>query len=183
MSARLFIAVVPPRRVIAAWDSFLEPRRAASDLNWTLPQSWHLTCAFLPTVPLGSIEALSHALVAVAARTPKFEVQVAGAGAFPNLSRAKALWLGVTRGEAELQQLSRRCRSASNSCGLQVAGERYHPHLTLARTRPFSARRWLTVLDALPAQSWSVTEFELISSRGLRGGAGYERLTQFELAG
>ena len=183
MSARLFVAVVPPARVIASLDAFLEPRRdAAPDLNWTLPQSWHLTCAFLPAVPEGSFDDLVSALEQVARRTSSFALEVGGAGAFPNPSRAKALWLGVPKGEVELRQLARRCRNAIGRCSQVVERERVHPHLTLARTKPISARRWLTVLDALPQQGWTVTDFELIRSSGLRGGAGYQRVAQFPLA-
>ena len=67
--------------------------------------------------------------------------------------------------------------------GVEWAGGRFHPHLTLAGTRPFSARRWLTILDAIPEQAWGVEEFVLVRSRLLAGGAGYETLRRFPLAG
>lgn len=184
MSERLFVAVVPPGSVVDAIDDFLEPRRdAATGFRWTEPEGWHLTCAFLPAVESARIEPLEEVLEAVAGRTRPFAVRLAGAGAFPDADRAKALWLGVPEGSADLFRLARHCRNAAVSCGVEVDGGRFHPHLTLARTRPFSARRWLTILDAIPEQAWGVEEFVLVRSRLLAGGAGYETLRRFPLAG
>lgn len=182
MTARLFVAVVPPPEVIRALDGLLEPRRdSAPELNWTVPEGWHLTCAFLAAVPESAIDELTEALQRVADRTAPFRLELGGAGAFPNPTQAKALWLGASVGEDELRHLAGRCRAAISHCGLPVEGERTHPHLTLARCRPMSARRWLTILDALPHQSWRVDAIELISSRGLRGGAGYQQLARLPL--
>lgn len=184
MSERLFVAVVPPARVVEAIDDFLEPRRDAEPgFRWTVPEGWHLTCAFLPAVDASRIEPLEEALEEVAARTGPFAVEVAGAGAFPDAGRAKALWLGVPQGAEDLSRLARRCRNAAAACGIEVDGKRFHPHLTLARTEPFAARRWLTVLDAIPAQAWGVEEVSLVRSRLLPGGAGYETLHRFRLLG
>ena len=184
MSDRLFVAVVPPRSVVDAIDDFLEPRRdAGTGFRWTVPEGWHLTCVFLPAVESARIEPLEEALEEVAGRTGPFAVQLAGAGAFPVADRAKALWLGVTQGAEDLSRLARRCRNAAVSCGIGVDGGRFHSHLTLARTRPFAARRWLTILDAIPEQAWGVEEFALVRSRLLPGGAGYETLRRFPLAG
>lgn len=184
MSERLFAAVVPPAEVVDAIDRFLQPRRDAEPgLRWTVPDGWHLTCAFLPGVALTQVEPLEEALGEVAARTARFRLTLAGSGAFPDASRATVLWLGVLEGADDLAQLAVRCRNAASGCGVEVDGGRFRPHLTLARTKPFAARRWLTVLDAIPAQSWPVEEFALVRSRLLRGGAGYEVLGRFPLAG
>ncbi|MFN8136718.1 MAG: RNA 2',3'-cyclic phosphodiesterase [Propionicimonas sp.] len=184
MSLRLFVAVLPPPPVVAAWDTLLEPRRDADpSLRWTLPESWHVTCAFMPAVPETRLDALAEALDAVAERTPPFEVVVAGAGAFPDPDHAKALWLGVREGSDPLARLAGRCRTAVAGCGVEVDGGRFRPHLTLARTRPASATRWLRVLDALPPQAWTVDGFSLVHSRSLPGGAGYLTLREHRLAG
>ncbi len=184
MSDRLFVAVVPPVRVVHAIDDFLEPRRDAEPgFRWTVPEGWHLTCAFLPAVESSRIEPLQEALDEVAGRTASFPLTLGGAGAFPDAGHARALWLGVPDGSEQLAGLARRCRNAAAGCGIEVEGGRFRPHLTLARTRPVQARRWLTVLDALPEQAWGVQEFTLLRSRMLPGGAGYETVRRFPLAG
>ena len=184
MSDRLFVAVVPPVPVVEAVDGFLEPRRDAEPgFRWTVPEGWHLTCAFLPDVAPARVDPLQDALEEVAGRTGPFVVRLAGAGAFPDPGHAKALWLGVDDTAGGLARLARRCRNAAAGCGVEVEGGRFRPHLTLARTRPFAARRWLTVLDAIPEQAWGVEQFVLLRSRLLPGGAGYETLGHYPLVG
>lgn len=184
MTERLFVAVVPPPAVRAAWDLFLEPRReAAPELRWTLPESWHLTCAFMAKVPVPIVDDLDEALADVARRTSAFPATVAGAGAFPDPDHARALWLGVSDGADELGRLALRTRNAAAGCGIEVDGGRFRPHLTIARANGVRATRWLTILNALEPQSWTVDRFTLIRSRMLPGGAGYESLGEYELTG
>lgn len=184
MSDRLFVAVLPPVGVVEAIDDFLEPRRQAEpEFRWTVPEGWHLTCAFLPSVAPSLEEPLQDALREVAGRTAPFDVGLVGAGAFPDPGQAKALWLGVADPEGALAGLARRSRHAAAGCGIEVEGGRFRPHLTLARTRPFAARRWLTILDAIPEQAWTVQDFALLRSRLLPGGAGYQLLGRYRLAG
>lgn len=182
MGERLFVAVVPPAESVEAWDAFLEPRRdAAPGFRWTVREGWHLTCAFMASVPAGLVEPLDEALAEVGRHSHPFRLRVAGAGAFPNAAQAKALWLGVTDGADDLERLARRCRHAASSCGIEVDGGRFRPHLTIARTRPASARRWLTILDAAPPQEWTVGGLTLLRSRLLPGGAGYETVGEYSL--
>ena len=54
-------------------------------------------------------------------------------------------------GARELRRLATGARSAAAKAGCEVDGGRFHPHVTLARTRrPVQATRWLRVLDAYP---------------------------------
>jgi len=184
MTERLFVAVVPPVPVRDALDAFLEPRRdAGRDLRWVLPQAWHLTCAFMPRVPPLLIDALDESLEQVAGRSAPFRLELGGAGTFPDPDHARALWLGVPTGAEELKQLAVRCRNAASGCGIDIEGGPFRAHLTLARAKGVSATRWLQVLATLPALGWQVDRFALIRSRALPGGAGYQRLGEYELTG
>lgn len=183
MTERLFVAVLPPQEVVDAWDRFLEPRRDAEpDFRWTVPQGWHLTCAFLPGVPAPLVDPLGEALGEVAARTAAFELRIEGGGALPDPGHAKVLFLRVAEGTGDLGRLATRCRNAAAGCGIEVEGGRFRPHLTIARTRPFAARRWLTILDAAPSAAWTVDRFALVRSRSLPGGAGYEIVGEYALS-
>ncbi|MGC3993426.1 MAG: RNA 2',3'-cyclic phosphodiesterase [Propionicimonas sp.] len=179
---RLFVAVLPPPAVVEGWEDFLEPRRDAEPgFRWTVAEGWHVTCAFMAAVPPLLVEPLEDALGEVAGRTRPFGVTVSGGGAFPDPDHAKALWLGVTDGAEPLARLATRCRNAATGCGIAVDGARFRPHLTIARSRPTRARRWLTILDAVPAATWTVEDLVLLRSRLLPGGAGYENLGRYPL--
>jgi 2'-5' RNA ligase len=183
MTQRLFVAVVPPASVREAWDDFLEPRRdAGAELRWVLADSWHVTLAFMGRVADPAGDDLDEALAAVAERTSTFSLTVGGAGAFPNPDAAKVLWLGVTEGATELAELAVRCRNAATGCGIEVDGARFRPHVTVARANGQRVLRWLQVLDAIEPQSWPVTQFRLVRSQLLPGGAGYQTVGEYALS-
>jgi 2'-5' RNA ligase len=91
---------------------------------------------------------------------------VRGGGAFPNPARAKVLWAGVEVSDPiELSRLATGCRAAASKAGIEVPGERFKPHLTLARMgHPIEATRWIRVLEAYRGPEYHIGEVALIAS-------------------
>lgn len=168
---RMFVAVSPPEAVVEHLAEFLEPRQAVDGpLRWTLPEQWHVTLAFLPSVPDAGLDALTEQLAEAAGRQSSFGLRLQGAGTFPNPAQAKALWIGVAGDSEPLTRLAASSRSAAVRAGLEVDGGRFRPHLTLARAnRPLEATRWLRVLELYQGPSWQVDELALVQSQ-LGGG-------------
>ncbi|SDB83036.1 2'-5' RNA ligase [Raineyella antarctica] len=186
MGARLFTAIVPPDRVVEELDAFLEPRRVAEPrLRWTRPETWHLTTAFMPDVPDGSLDRLVEGLDQAAARTPAFDLALAGGGAFPHALETRLLWLGVMEAAVQpLAQLAERSRNAAVRSGVRVDGARFTPHLSLARAgRPLDTTRLIRVLDTFEAPGWFADELVLVQSHLHDQARRYEVLERFTLAG
>ena len=183
MGARLFTAILPPTSLVEDLDHFLAPRRTAEPrLRWTRPESWHLTTAFMASVPDTSSEPLVGNLAEVAARTPAFRLRLGGGGAFPWPVEAKVLWLGVPEGAEELAQLAERCRTGATRAGVRVDGARFRPHLTLARAnRALDTTRLVRVLDTFDADGWDATELLLIESHLHDPGNRYEVVGRWPL--
>ena len=177
----MFTAVLPPLGVVEEIDERLVPRReAAPDLRWRRPDGWHLTTAFMESVPDAHYERLVEELTSVAERTAPFVVRVAQGLAFPHAAKAKILALAAHGAEGGLDALSRRCRSAANNAGVGVDGATFVGHLTLARhNRGIDASRWLTILDSFPGWSWTADELVLIESHQV--GRQYEIVERFPL--
>jgi RNA 2',3'-cyclic 3'-phosphodiesterase len=116
----------------------LPSRRAAAGpdarLSWAPPDQLHLTLAFLGEQPDAGPAAEAGREAWGSAR--EFEVVVEGAGAFPGRGRARALWLGISTGKAELIALAARLRESLRRRGLPVEERELRPHLTVARVRP-----------------------------------------------
>jgi 2'-5' RNA ligase len=187
MSTRMFVAAVPPDLVVEDLEDFLSVRREADrELRWTTSEQWHLTLAFLPAVRDAAYDDLVERLAgAVRKRTP-LTIAFTGGGAFPDPDRAKVLWAGVDVGDRdELDRLATGCRSAALKAGVEVPGERFRPHLTLARSGwPFTATRWLRVLDAYAGPTFTLDRVALIASHlgeGARRRPRYEVREEFEL--
>ena len=77
---RMFAAVVPPEDVVEGLEEFLEPRREAGDFRWTVPDSWHVTLAFLAEVPERRLEELQERLDRAARRRTPFDLRLGGGG-------------------------------------------------------------------------------------------------------
>ena len=173
---RMFVAVRPPAGALDDLDAFLEPRRAAGHgLRWTRPHQWHLTLAFLPRVDERRLDELRGRLADGAERAAPFEVRIGGAGAFPEASAARVLWLGVPAEAAErLTSLAVVSRNAASVSGIPVEGQRFHPHLTVARLgRRTEATRWLRVLDTYAGPAWTADELVVVESHpGAHGQTG-----------
>jgi 2'-5' RNA ligase len=183
---RMFVAVVPPPDVLDDLAAFVEPRQDVdSPLRWAAPESWHLTLAFMESVSEHNLDELTERLTRAAHRRHPFDLQLAGAGTFPNPARAKVLWAGVQGDTEHLGQLAVGARAAAAKSGIDVDGAKYRPHLTLARlNRPVDVTKWLRVFDLYAGPSWRVTEIELIEShlgQGPRGRPRYQTVDTFAL--
>lgn len=183
----MFVAIRPPGDVIEDLDDFLAPRREASRLRWTHPETWHLTLAFMAEVPDRSLDELEERLATAAARRTPFELRLAGGGAFPDPARAKVLYTDVrpTGRSVELDRLAVGTRAAAAKAGAPPDGASFVPHLTLARmNRPVEATRWLRVLGAYASPTWTVEEIDLVASHlgeGPRGRPRHETVGTFPL--
>lgn len=180
------MAVVPPQHAVEDLEAFLAPRREAGAFRWSLADDWHVTLAFAASAQERCLDDLTARLARAAARRASYDVQVAGGGAFPHPDRARVLYGGIDGSSAALTELDRMAtgaRAAMTKAGVEVAGQRFRPHLTLARMgRPESALRWVRLLDAYRGPRWPMSELVLVESHLGEGPARrprYEVLDRF----
>lgn len=183
---RMFVAAVPPDHVLEDLEEFLAVRREAAAFRWTVPEQWHVTLAFLAEVPDRAYDDLVARLERAARKRHPMVATIAGGGAFPNVGRARVLWAGVEVDHPEeLKRLATGCRAAASKAGIEVAGERFKPHVTLARMgRPVEATDWVRLLDAYRGPSYALDEVSLIASHlgeGPRKRPRYEVVQTFPL--
>ncbi|WP_137293101.1 RNA 2',3'-cyclic phosphodiesterase [Nocardioides dongxiaopingii] len=164
----MFVAVQPPDDAVEHLVEFLEPRREHGDLRWTSSEQLHVTLAFLAAVPDRALDGLVEGLATAASRRTPFEARIAGGGAFPDAARARVLWAGLDLGAAareELDRLAVGARSAANHAGVAPDGQRFRPHVTLARLgRPQEVTRWVRLLDTYAGPPWTVDRVALVAS-------------------
>lgn len=187
---RVFCALRPPQEEVDRLDDFLDVRRDAGAFSWTDAGQFHLTLAFLPDVPEHHLDDLVEATAAAAARREPFDLCLGGGGAFPDPARAKVLWVGLRTDEhadRELAALAAGIRGSAAHTGAQVDGQRFRPHVTVARCgRPTPLDRWVRLLDGFSGAFWTVDEVEVVVSHlgvGPRRGARHEVLARLPVGG
>jgi RNA 2',3'-cyclic 3'-phosphodiesterase len=188
---RLFVAVAVPAEVAGELDSAVAPHRAAwPDLRWTGCDAWHLTLAFLGEVTETVSGRLMPRLERAAARHSWLSLSLAGAGAFPDATRARVVWTGVQGDLPSLGRLADSVAARARRAGVTPPGgasqagarpargrRRFAPHLTLARCRaPVDVEELVAKLGEHAGPPWTAREIYLIRSylpgTG-RGGAGH----------
>jgi RNA 2',3'-cyclic 3'-phosphodiesterase len=167
---RAFVAVVPPESVLDAIE------RATGELDLsgarrTTRAQWHLTLQFLGDV--ADLDGVATALASLS--VPSGSVRLGRAGAFPKARRAQVLWVGPVAGGELLATLAGGVATLLAPLGFAAEDRRFHPHLTLARTKAATdLRATVARLDACDfGPAWTVSDVVLYESRLLRTGAEY----------
>lgn len=185
---RIFLALRPPSEEVDRLDDFMDVRRGAGPFSWTSAEQFHLTVAFLPDVPEYRLDQVIEAAADAAERRAQFDLCLGGGGAFPDPARAKVLWVGLRQDEAdgaELTALASGVRGAAAHSGVEVDGQRFRPHLTVARTgRPTPMDNWVRLLDGYSGTFWTADEVEVVHSHlgaGPRGRPRHEVVARLPL--
>ena len=137
MTERIFLAVALDDEVRHGLVAFLGENIETGSFPGkpVRPENWHVTLRFRGETTATQLERVlafldAHRVVS------SFPVSFAGLGAFPKVSRATVLWLGIDRGGEELARVAAVCEEAAVTAGFEPEDRPFHPHVTLARVRP-----------------------------------------------
>ena len=181
---RAFVAVVPPVEAVEHLDDFLSVRRDAAPFRWSDPDQWHVTLAFTADLPDRSLDELDDLLTEAVVRHRSVGMRVTGGGAFPHPDGARVLYAALET-DTRLDRLASACRAALSRAGGRADGQRFRPHVTLARLgRPTNVTSWVRLLDAYEGPRWQVGEVALVASHlgeGPRRRPRHEVVATYEL--
>jgi len=108
--------------------------------RWVRLESMHLTLKFLGQLAPDKVDAVVAALDRVAAHHAPLQLTTLGLGGFPNIGRARVLWVGIGSQSARLGCLQQDIEIGLSALGWPKEKRPFRGHLTLARAkgrRPF----------------------------------------------
>ncbi len=189
---RLFVAIPVPSEITARISDLVDEVKASlgpdgTKVRWVQMEGLHVTLRFLGPTPKGQIDAVAAAVdrLGGVVKAP-FELRVGGAGAFPDPTRPRALWLGIRSGAEALGELSSVLTGALVEAGWAIEDRPFRPHLTIARTdgvHAGAAAGSLLVANCAELDlGFTVDEVVLYRSHLGHGSARYERLHSVPLA-
>ncbi|MDG2467688.1 MAG: RNA 2',3'-cyclic phosphodiesterase [Pirellulaceae bacterium] len=132
---RTFIAVEIPARQRKVLSRLALACSGAKGLSFVEEQGLHLTLNFVGNVDDREVPDLCGRVSKVTRGRDPFELQLGGLGAFPDMSRPRAFWIGLVAGSEILRDLNAKYRDILEEMGF-LQEKKYVPHLTLARSRP-----------------------------------------------
>lgn len=135
-SLRAFVAVPIPDSVIH-FLAQIQTRLRSSQINirWVTKKNIHLTLKFLGNIDPSRIPLIAAQMNAAARLLPSFSLMAKGVGVFPNLHRARVLWVGLTGDCDQLSAIQANLETGLESIGFARESRDFHAHLTIGRLR------------------------------------------------
>ncbi|MGK0549204.1 MAG: RNA 2',3'-cyclic phosphodiesterase [Pyrobaculum sp.] len=107
--------------------------RLGLDIKLVERENLHITLRFLGEIPQQRVNDVIRALSTV--KFAKFEMRLADLGVFPDLSRPRVLWVGVSQGAEALANLANAIRAAVDKYAEHEEEREFTPHLTIGRIK------------------------------------------------
>lgn len=154
-TTRTFLAVSLPDATRTELARIREElQKDLPDFRWVNPELYHLTLAFLGDLPTEDLDRLNRSIADSVRSSPGVSLEIRGLGAFPRPGTARVLWAGIVgEDRPQLDLLQQRVVQATRDAGHPPTDDRFHPHVTLGRSR--SAREPGPDLRALLDRSQS----------------------------
>lgn len=197
---RLFIAVPLPddvRDQVRKIIGHLSP--GDMPVRWIDPESGHLTLHFIGDTPPEMAELLRMSLGAAISAHEPFDLRTAEPGTFPSIRRPRVLWLGLWGPAHRLDALYNDIGDFLDDFGIDIDDADFHPHVTLGRVRAtegvkvgalpdqvrdaFESLRTEHLAGPDVANTFPITEVQLIRSHMEQDGARHEVLAMYPLLG
>ena len=121
-------------RVLSVLSSL---KALGGDLKPVEPENIHLTLKFLGNVSSDRLVEVKISLEQIVFRS--FQVEIKGAGAFPNFNHPNVIWVGIEEGWSQVEQIFEQSEKQLSAIGFKREDRRFSPHVTIARVR--SSRR------------------------------------------
>lgn len=184
---RTFVAVELNPAVRGRAEQLIQLLRVTgADVKWVDTLNMHLTLKFLGDVRSQEIPRVCQTVQRAVAKVEPFEMEICGAGAFPNAQRPRTLWLGAGSGAEEMVALHGHVEAALGKLGFRKEHRRFHPHFTIGRLRrggPAVAELGQILIENadFDAGRINVSQVVVFSSRLDRPGPTYEALSRENL--
>lgn len=176
---RCFIAidVDNPEIVSKIMDIQKKLEVEGTKLKQVEPENLHLTLFFLGEQPPKIVERVQEVMSTVSFKP--FVMKLEGLGAFPSYERPRVIWIGVTKGFEEVQEIYRSLRPKLQAIPLRLESEEtFVPHITIARVKfsGYALKRIITSLKDVELGFQEVKSIKLKKSTLTSRGPIYETL-------
>jgi RNA 2',3'-cyclic 3'-phosphodiesterase len=114
-------------------EAIVQVAPGISGIRWVPEDNFHFTLKFLGAIEESQIESIGKALSEAIRPFRRFTINAKCLGVFPNLKRARILWVGL-KGD-ELPALAKSVETVLEPFGFPRENRIFRPHLTVGRWR------------------------------------------------
>ncbi|MCE5200123.1 MAG: RNA 2',3'-cyclic phosphodiesterase [Armatimonadota bacterium] len=185
---RTFVAVLIDeelRQNIAEVQSRV--KKLAPDVKWVAPENFHVTLKFLGDVEEDALSQVFTAVEEAARRCSPFDLSMSGLGAFPNPSRARVVWAGISDGRDKVSDLASKVDESLSKLGFGKEDKPFKAHITIGRVKDSRNLGRLAEAiqntNAVNLGTQRVNSVAVMQSEMLRSGSIYTPLRIIDLSG
>lgn len=184
---RIFVAMKLPDTVINTIGRVQEKLAGHRlKVRWVKAENVHLTLKFLGDVDAHLFDDIAASVTEAVDGMAPFHLSVKGSGVFPNIRRARVIWLGVSGQVAALNELQKSVEKKLSGIGFPRARRRFTGHLTLGRSKgAIDASRLSMALDecrTFESETFIIDKVIIFKSDLKSTGAVYTKLRTVSLA-
>ncbi len=140
---RCFIALEFPDDIKEKIYRSIKPEvRSKPELKWVSQENLHLTLKFLGEISEHKAREVAEELEKNFRGAKKIRVKLGKVGSFTDRGYIRVLWIGVEEGENEIKGLAEIVEKSMKKLGFPREKREFVPHLTIARTRKRSSKRY-----------------------------------------
>jgi 2'-5' RNA ligase len=130
---RGFIAIdIEPFPKLVQFEN--EIRNTGANVKLVEPENVHITLKFLGDTDEGYINQIGEIIKDAVKETDSFEIQLKGAGVFPNQNYIKVMWIGIKNG-VQIGKIASKIDEQISGLGFKKEKRDFSAHLTIARVR------------------------------------------------
>ncbi len=109
--------------------------------KWVEPQNLHITLQFVGNVEESKRINLLYNLEEISKNFSPFTVAYTGVGAFPNTSKPRILWIGISKGANSLKILANKIIKANAKSGIEPESKPFYPHVSICRINEITSNK------------------------------------------
>jgi len=185
---RLFFAVLLENHTkhrVAVVQESMKRALAGQRISWVKEENLHLTLRFLGEQDERGLRRAVEAAQVVASQHSAFRFVVRGVGVFPDMRRARVLWVGVQEPAEPLYCLATDLEQELRQRGFPPEDKPFRSHITLARVKePPPAAVLQRIFASIPDEPLGTVEvrsFVLMQSVLHPNGSQYAPVQEFAL--
>lgn len=139
---RTFIALDIAPDIKSIIRKAIKPLQTAwPGIRWVDDSQLHVTLKFLGDVPIVEIHQVIEAAQKAVRQMEAFDLVLEGLGAFPDLDHPRTVWIGISEGLEELQELADRVETELAPLGFHRENRPFTPHITIGRVKQSKPNR------------------------------------------
>jgi len=163
---RVFIAIELPQAIKDSLNSIQEKlKTSGADVKWVRPQNIHLTLKFLGEISEEQLAKIKTTLDNTAKDKKKFSIRISSLGAFPKINSPRVIWVGIDKGDREIQELAKALEERIEKIGIPKEDRSFSSHITIGRIRSNQARDKLVATLKSLENHFKETPQELVVQR------------------